>query len=299
MKLLIIGASGVLGSRLYSEAVEKKWNVMGTYCSHERDGLFHLDLKDKKSVEKAFSSFHPEAVVLAGGITDVDLCEMRPGLAEDVNIKGTLTLAKKAKEYEARLVFLSTDYIFDGEDGPYGEKDAPHPINIYGRTKLEGEDIVRSLSKDSLIVRTAQLYGMDSRARNFAVKIIHDMKSNKKVYAADDFYCTPTHSGSLSDVIIQLIERNKTGVYHAAGTDFINRYDYVDKIADIFGLDKDLIIRVKLKDLHLKAKRPEKAGLKVDKIKKEIDTSLYNCDEGLKLLRKDNDENRSSLLYLQ
>ena len=287
MKLLIIGASGVLGSRLYSEAVEKKWNVMGTYCSHERDGLFHLDLKDKKSVEKAFSSFHPEAVVLAGGITDVDLCEMRPGLAEDVNIKGTLTLAKKAKEYEARLVFLSTDYIFDGEDGPYGEKDAPHPINIYGRTKLEGEDIVRSLSKDSLIVRTAQLYGMDSRARNFAVKIIHDMKSNKKVYAADDFYCTPTHSGSLSACIIDLLESKRSGVYNAAGTDFINRYEYVEKIANIFSLDKGLIVKVKLKDLGLKAKRPKKAGLKIDRIKKDIVLSLYDCEKGLDILKKE------------
>ena len=287
MKLLIIGASGVLGNRLYSEAVGKKWDVMGTYCSHESDELLRLDLKDKKSVEKVFNFFHPEAVVLAGGITDVDLCEIRSGLAEDVNIKGTLTVAKKAKEYGAMLVFLSTDYIFDGENGPYGEEDAPRPINIYGRTKLEGEDIVRSLSKDSLIVRTAQLYGMDPRAKNFAVKIIYNMKSGKKVYAADDFYCTPTHSGSLSACIIDLLEKQKRGVYNAAGTDFINRYEYVKKIADIFLLDKALIVKVKLKDLGLMAKRPKKSGLKTDKIKKDIDPFLYDCKKGLGILKKE------------
>jgi len=276
-----------LGSRLYSDAVRKKWNVIGTYCSHEHEGLFYLDLKDRKSVEKVFNFFKPEAVVLAGGITDVDLCEKKPGLAEDVNIKGTLTLAKKAKGYGARLVFLSTDYIFDGENGPYKEEDAPRPINIYGRTKLEGEDIVRSLSKDSLIVRTAQLYGTDPRAKNFAIKIIRNMKSGKKVYAADDFYCTPTHSASLSACIIGLLEKQRTGVYNAAGTDFINRYEYVEKIANIFSLDKGLVVKVKLKDLGLKAKRPKKSGLKTDKLKKEIGSFLYNCDKGLRLLKKD------------
>ena len=287
MRLLIIGASGVLGSRLYSDAVGKKWDVMGTYCSHKTDGFFPLDLKDKKSVEKAFSFFHPEAVVLAGGITDVDLCEEKPGLAEDVNIRGTLTLAKKAKESEAKLVFLSTDYIFDGKNGPYKEEDAPCPINIYGRTKLEGENIVKSLLEDSLIVRTAQLYGMDSRAKNFAVKIVHNMKSGKKVYAADDFFCTPTHSGSLSACIIGLLESKRSGVYNAAGTDFINRYEYVKKIATIFSLDKGLIVKVKLKDLDLKAKRPKKAGLRIDMIKKDIAPSLYDCEKGLRALKKD------------
>ena len=287
MKLLIIGASGVLGRRLYNDAIKKKWQMLGTYCSHECKGLSHLDLKDRKSVEKIFNSFKPEVVILAGGITDVDLCESKPGLAKEVNIKGTLTLAKKAKEYETRLVFLSTDYVFDGKNGPYGEKDAPHPINIYGRTKLEGEDIVKSLSKDSLIVRTAQLYGTDPRAKNFAIKIIRNMKNKKKVYAADDFYCTPTHSNSLSACIIDLLEKQRTGVYNAAGMDFINRYEYVEKIAKIFSLDKGLIVKVKLKDLGLKAKRPKKAGLRIDRIKKDIAPPLYDCEKGLGILKKE------------
>lgn len=299
MKLLIIGASGVLGARLYNDAIKKKWNVMGTYCSHEHDGLFYLDLKDKKSMEKTFSFFRPETVVLAGGITDVDLCEKKSRLAEDVNIKGTLNLARKIKEQAAKLVFLSTDYVFNGENGPYEEEDRPAPINVYGRTKLEAEIAIKGIFKDCLIIRTAQLYGMDIHGKNFAVKIIRNMQNNKKVYAADDFYSTPTYAGGFSEAIIELIKKNKSGIYHVAGTDFISRYDCVNRIASVFGLDKNLIVKVKLKDLRLRAKRPKIAGLKVDKIKKEIDTPLYNCDEGLKLLRKDNNENRSGLLYLQ
>ncbi|MBU1912706.1 MAG: SDR family oxidoreductase [Candidatus Omnitrophica bacterium] len=291
MKLLIIGASGVLGSRLYNDTIKKKWSVMGTYCSRECDGLFYLDVRDKNSIEKVFDLFKPEAVVMAGGITDVDLCMLKPKLAQDVNIKGTINLVKKIKEYGSKLIYISTDYIFDGKTGPYKEDDKPNPINTYGRTKLEAENIIRAKLKDYLIVRTCQLYGVAERSfapnSNFALKIIHNMQNGKKVYAANDLYSTPTYSGLLSDILIKLIEKNAEGIYHGAGAEFLNRYDYVNKIADIFGLDKALILRVKLKDLKLKAKRPKKCGLKTDKIKKEKIIELYDCYIGLALLKTD------------
>jgi len=290
MKLLIIGASGVLGSRLYNDTIKKKWDVAGTYCSHKREGLLYLDVTDKGSVEKAFNLFRPEVVVMAGGITNVDLCAVNQKLADDVNIKGTLILAKKIKEYGLKIVYVSTDYIFDGKDGPYAETDKPNPVNRYGKTKLEAENIIRGGLKDFLIVRTSQLYGAVERSsaqdNNFAVKIIHSMRSGKKVYAADDFYSTPTYSGSLSEMIIRLVEKKSSGIYHGAGKEFINRYEYVSKIADIFKLDKALIQRVKLKDLKLKAKRPERGGLRINKIKKEKDIKAYDCKTGLMLLKK-------------
>lgn len=260
MKLLLIGASGILGSRLYNDVIKEKWNVLGTYCSQDYEGLFWLDLRDKKSINKIFNFFKPEVVVLAGGITNVDLCELEPWLAEEVNIKGTLNIIRKIKEHGARLVFLSTDYIFNGEDGPYRENDNPSPINVYGRTKLEAEEAIKGLLKDYLIVRTAQLYGFNHRQKNFAIKIILNMRKNKKVYVADDLYSTPTYVGTLSRGIIELLNNNKKGIFNIAGAEFVNRYEYVNKISDIFGLDKKLVKKVKLKDLRLKAKRPKKAG---------------------------------------
>ena len=224
---------------------------------------------------------------MAGGITNVDLCTLKPKLAKDVNIKGTTNLAKKTKEYGARLAYISTDYVFDGEDGPYKEDDKPNPINVYGRTKLEAEEIVISKLRDSVVIRTSQLYGVDHIGRNFIVKIIRNMNSNKNIYAADDFYSTPTYAGLLSEMIIKLVEKNAKGLYHGAGTEFISRYDYVNKIADIFGLDKTLIQKVKLKDLKLKAARPPKGGLKIDKIKKEKIVKAYDCYAGLALLKKE------------
>lgn len=291
MKLLIIGASGVLGSRLYNDAVKKKWNTLGTFCSHEFEGLFHLDVTDKGSMEKVFNFFRPDAVVMAGGITDVDLSALKPKLAKDVNIKGTQNLVKKVKEYGAKLIYTSTDYVFDGESGPYGEEDKVNPINVYGRTKLEAERIVGSKLRDSLIVRTSQLYGVAERSsaptKNFAIKIIHNMQNNKKVYAADDLYSTPTYAGLLSEMIIKLIEKGATGLYHGAGPEFISRYEYVNKIMDIFGVDKDLIKKVKLKDLKLAAKRPKRCGLKIDKICKELNIAPKKCEHYLNLLKKE------------
>lgn len=287
MKLLIIGASGVLGTKLYKDAVKKKWDAMGTYCSHERKGLLHLDVRDKSSLEKVFNIFKPETVVMAGGITDVDLCTLNPKLAEDVNIKGTSNLVEKIKESSSKLVYVSTDYIFDGENGPYKEEDKPNPVNKYGETKLEAENIISFGLENYLIVRTAQLCGIDHTGKNFVLKIIRGMQSGKKVYAADDLYSTPTYAGLLSDILIKLIEKKSKGVYHGAGAEFINRYDYVSKIADVFGLDKTLMQKVKLKDLKLKAARPPKGGLRIDKIKKEKITSAYDCETGLKLLKEE------------
>lgn len=300
MKLLIIGASGVLGSRLFNDTIGKKWNVMGTYCSHERPGLSYLDVTDNNSLKKTFNSFRPEFVVMAGGITNVDQCTLEPKLAEEVNVKGALNLVREIEEYNSKLVYVSTDYIFDGESGPYEENSNPNPINTYGRTKLEAENIVRAELKDYLIVRTCQLYGVAERtpyhkgaghgsgpSSNFAIKIIHNMRSGKKVYAADDLYSTPTYSGSLSDIIIKLIEKKAAGIYHGAGSEFINRYDYVNKIADIFSLDKNLIQRVKLDSLKLKAERPKKGGLRIDKVKKEKIADICDCKTGLMLLKKE------------
>ncbi|MDP2922106.1 MAG: SDR family oxidoreductase [Candidatus Omnitrophota bacterium] len=289
MKLLIIGASGILGSRLFNDAIGKKWNTLGTYCSHECGGLIYLDVRDMGSMEKVFDFFRPETVVMAGGITDVDLCTLKPKLSEDINIKGTLNLVKKIKEYGSKLVYVSTDYIFDGESGPYKEEDKPNPINVYGRTKLEAENIVKAKLKDYLIVRTCQLYGIDHMRKNFAIKIIHNMQNGKNVYAADDLYSTPTYAGSLSEIIIKLIEKKASDIYHGAGAEFINRYDYVNKISDIFELDKSLMQRVKLKDLKLKAKRPKKGGLKTDRVKKIMPSAVFGIDKGLSLFKAELD----------
>lgn len=295
MKLLIIGASGVLGSSLYGSAIEKRWNVLGTYYSRECEGLYCFRLEDRKSIAGLFNFFRPEVVILAGGITNVDLCEARPKLAEKVNINGTLEVAKRAKRFNARLVYLSTDYIFNGEDGPYGESDSPSPINVYGRTKAEAENIARSVLKDSLIVRTSQLYGYDCQKKNFAVKVILSLSNNKDVHAADDFYSTPTYTRTLSEFIIGLIEKRSSGVFNIAGKDFLDRYSYVSKISDVFGLNKSYIKKTKLKDLRLKAKRPAKGGLKIGKIEKTLEKNIMGIDTELRSFKEEFSKIRSDI----
>lgn len=286
MKVLLVGASGVLGRGLYNDMILKKFNVLGTYCKHSYDGLFHLDLRDKRSINRVFKFFKPEFIVSTGGLTDVDYCETHPKFAQDINVLGTLNLINKAKELKTGFLFISTDYVFDGENGPYRERDKTHPINKYGKTKLDAERLIERNLKDFLIIRTSQLYGYDSKKRNFATKIIHMLQHNKKIYAADDFYSTPTYVGNLSLAIIELIEKKKRGIFHIAGADFISRFDYVNMIADIFGLDKSQIVKAKLKDLKLKAKRPKKAGLNTSKAEAVLKIPILDCREGLSLFRE-------------
>ncbi|MFH1782727.1 MAG: SDR family oxidoreductase [Candidatus Omnitrophota bacterium] len=288
MKVLLVGATGVLGSRLYIDLKNQGWKALGTYCEPApEEGMTYLDLRDREGIEKTIDSFDPDIAILSGGVTNVDLCESEKDLAEDINVEGSIELIKKIKERNKKIVFLSTDYVFDGKKGPYREEDIPSPLNIYGMTKLKVENEIKKRLNDYLIIRTAQLFGKEKNGVNFSLKIINNMRSNKKVYAAEDFYCTPTYVGDLSLAIIKLIESRKNGTYHVAGTDFINRVEFIEKIANIFNLNKDLIEKVSLKDLKLKAKRPKKAGLCVEKIKKELDVPVHTCNEGLKLLREE------------
>ncbi|MFH1479050.1 MAG: SDR family oxidoreductase [Candidatus Omnitrophota bacterium] len=291
MNILIVGATGVLGARLYKDMSSKEhWDVLGTYCSSGPSYLKRLDLRNKKEMEDIVGSFKPDIVLVAGGITNVDLCEADPGLAEEVNVQGTTDLMNIARSINSKIIFLSTDYIFNGEKGPYSEDDGPSPINIYGMTKLKGESALKLITDDYIIVRTAQLFGLSREKRNFTEKIIFNIRNKKMVCAASDFYCTPTYAGGLSLGIIGLVEKSKKGTYNIAGTDFVNRVEFVNNISDIFKLDKKYIQEVRLKDLELKALRPKKAGLKIDKIKKELNIPLYSSREGLELFKKEMSE---------
>ncbi len=281
MKLLIIGASGVLGSALYHEALKKKWNVLGTYCSCEYEGLSHLDVRDGEEAKNIYDFFKPETVVLAGGITNVDLCEKDPLLAEDVNIKGTLNVIKNSHRYGSRLIYVSTDYVFDGKNGPYSEEDKTNPVNVYGRTKLEAENAVLSFSKRCAVVRTSQLFGYDPRGVNFMMKILNNMKRGEKINAAEDFYSTPTYSVSLARIISCLIEKKSSGIFNGTGVDFIDRLSYVDKVAGIFGFDRSLINKVTLSDLKLKAIRPSRGGLIARKIKEIATSEVLGVDRAV------------------
>lgn len=292
MSILIIGASGFVGSFLY-KILSKQEDVVGTFYSRQPEikGLQYLDITDKKSVETLIRETKPTVIILTAALTYVDYCEDHQKEAFEINVLGTANVVMMAKEIKAKLVFFSSEYVFDGQFGPYSEVDPTNPINYYGKTKLTGEEIIIDNLEDYLIIRTTIVYGYDKDGKNFIMQIIRKNRDGERMNVPIDQYGSPTFRDNLVEVVIELIKRDKKGIYNVVGPEVINRFDFSTLAADILGLDKNLIIPKKTSELGQKAKRPLKAGLKIDKIKKEMGIKLLSPKEGLEIVKTQLEKN--------
>lgn len=286
MTILIIGASGFVGSWLY-KMLSKTNEVVGTFYPQQPDvhGLVYLDMTDKKSVETLIRETKPRVIILASALTYVDYCEDHQKEAFEINVLGTANVVMMAKEIKAKLVFFSTEYIFDGQFGPYSEVDPTNPISYYGQTKLEGERIIIDNLEDYLIIRTTVVYGYDKDGKNFIMQLIRKNRNGEIMNVPIDQYSSPTFRDNLVEATIELIQRNKNGIYNVVGSEVMNRFEFAILSAEILGLNKELIIPRTTLELGQKAARPLKAGLKIDKVKNEIETKILSPKEGLEVLK--------------
>ena len=180
----------------------------------------------------------------------------------------------------ARLIFVSTDYVFDGEKGNYKETDQPNPLDFYGVTKLEAERIVAKLPT-RLIVRTSVLYGWNPSKLNFATWIMQGLSEHRSLRIVRDHINSPTFSDNLAMAIRAAIERKVTGVLHVAGSERISRFEFARRLATKFNLDEALLVPVEMRDLGWVAKRPKDSSLDVGKAEKELGIELFGVDRGL------------------
>ena len=282
-KILVIGASGLLGSKLV-DALSKRYEV---FPSHNTQAVYpnsiRMDVVDRERVLRIISEIKPDFVVHAAAETNVDKCETDRELAWSVNAEGTRNIAEACRRVGARLVYISTDYVFDGEKGLYSEEEPARPVNYYGLTKLKGEEFVRELCEDFIIVRTSVLYGWHQRKLNFATWVIDSLRNGKTINVVEDHCNSPTLADNLAEMIVEIVGMDVTGVYHLAGSERASRYDFAMKIADVFGFDRSLIMPAKMKDLKVwVAKRPQDSSLSVDKAKHELKVSLLDVREGLR-----------------
>jgi len=286
MLTLIIGASGFVGNLFY-EILSKKDKTIGTFYHRKSQvaGFQYLDIRDRKSVKALVRRIKPEVIILTAALTYVDYCEDHQKEAFEINVLGTRNVVLKADEVKAKVVFFSTEYVFDGEKGPYSEIDIPNPINYYGKTKLAGEKLIIDNLSDYLIIRTTVVYGYEKDGKNFIMQLIQKNKSGQIMNVPLDQYSSPTFRDNLVEATIELIQREKRGIYNVVGSEVINRFDFSILTAEILGLDKKLIIPKTTLELGQKAHRPLKAGLKIDKVKKEIETKLLSPKEGLEILK--------------
>jgi dTDP-4-dehydrorhamnose reductase len=282
-KTLIIGASGLVGSRILARLGDA---ARGTYCSHPRPGLELVDITVADTVEDEIEAFRPAVVVLAAAYTHVDGCETDPARSYDINVAGTRNVARTAARYGARLVFLSTDYVFDGEHGPHALDEAPAPMNIYGHHKLEAEHIVASELASYAILRSCNIYGFDATGKNFVMAVYRNGISRTPMRVPIDQWGNPTYADDLVDAVVRAGELQTSGVFHVAGPDYVDRLAWARQAATAFGLDGSFIEGVPTSELRQPARRPFRAGLDSRASTAALGITMRGLDAGLALVCK-------------
>lgn len=278
MKVVVIGSRGFLG-RKFMGILKDRFTTYGIDTN--------VDIKNRKKLRKYFEKIHPDIVIHTAGITDVLECEQYKKEAQKTNVQGTWNIAMLCKEYKVRLVYISTDYVFDGKKGGYTEKCIPCPINAYGRTKLMAEKIIEQNLNDFIICRTSSFYGF-SKGKNRAVavyRIIDGLKRGTIVELPVDQIASPTLIDDLVVAVIRLIKIGFRGVVNIVGPDSISRYHYGKKIAEVFGYEVKLVKKSTRKELKIDHLRPHNVSLNSRKLI-ELGIIMHGVDRGLRVMKR-------------
>jgi dTDP-4-dehydrorhamnose reductase len=290
LRVLITGASGLYGSKL-SETIEKDCEL---YCAYSKDkptygNAVQFDISNKKQVENAFKKVNPDIVVHAAALTDVDKSEANKELAWKTNVEGTRNITRLAKTCDAFLLYVSTDYVFNGEKGNYAETDTPDPVNYYGLTKLKAEELVETVMEKCCIARTSVIYGATPAAgkTNFALWLLNKLRQKEPVKIVVDQWNSPTLNTNLAEMTWEIVQRRLTGVYHLSGATRISRYEFAKLMASAFNLDQTLIIPLKSSSLFWTAKRPRDSSLNVEKARKILKNKPLSIDLASSQLKRE------------
>jgi dTDP-4-dehydrorhamnose reductase len=270
VRVAVTGANGLVGGEAVARlARAHEVLALGRGPSRLAPGAFRwadADLGDGRSVEEALRAFGPQAVLHAGAMTDVDGCERDPDGARRVNVGGTEQVARACRDLGARLVAVSTDYVFDGEHGPYREEDPPNPRGAYAKTKREGEERALALAPDCAVARVAVVFsGRPGAKPTFATQIVEKLSRREPVRAFSDQLVSPTLAANGAAMLCELLlETGYRGVLHASGATVLDRVDFARRVAARFGLEGE-IVPVRTADVNLPAPRPLRGGLVVER----------------------------------
>jgi dTDP-4-dehydrorhamnose reductase len=291
MKVLVTGANGFLGYYLVKQLLEKDFYVIATGKGvnrlpfQEQSNFIYkeMDITDPFRVYDVFEENKPDVVIHSAAMSKPDECELNQWDAYLVNVEGTISVLLNASENKSHFIFLSTDFVFDGERGMYKEDDLPNPVNFYGKTKLEAEDAVKEYEYEWAIVRTITVYGKTFSGRISFPELIKEKLQKGETYNVfDDQLRTPTYAEDLASGIISIIEKKALGIYHLSGTDAMTPYEMALKIADYLQIDSSQLKKVVASEFLQPAFRPLKTGFIIDKAKKDLKFDPISFQEGLK-----------------
>lgn len=283
------------GFRTTLKALDMGHSVIGIYherpipIDHQDLIKLQLDIRDFNLLKTVFEKYRPEIVVHMAALGDVDLCEKDKGLAWSINVLGTVNVVRLASRYSDFLVYLSTDYVFEGEKGGYKEDDPPNPVNYYGITKLMGEVASISASIPAAIVRASSIYGLGPGRVNFARFLIEKLSRGEQVKALIDQYTSPTQASLLGQAIVEIIEKRLEGIFHVVG-ERMSRYEFALKVAEKLNFDKSLIKPARMEDMKWFARRPRDSSLDYDGTRRRLKTEFYSTERALKILKGEYEE---------
>ncbi len=278
MKIFIAGASGLVGSNCMKHFTDQGWNVKGSYFSFPVEGtVFYNTLEPDHPDNFDISAYDPDVIVHCGALTHVDYCETHEEESYQKTVQSTRNLIQVAKKCNALFVYISTDYVFDGVDGPYTEEAPVRPLSVYARHKLEAEQLALSELTGTLVLRITNVYGNEIRGKNFIARIIEQCVAGQKLTLRlpYDQFATPTNAWDIARAMFVLLRDGKSGIYHICSSDFMNRVELALRVLQYFPDAEYELIPVSTDQLNQPARRPLIGGFVKLKFSKEYPDFLF------------------------
>ena len=284
MKVLVTGSAGLVGQQVVKD-LSKSHQVFSCYneLKLEYGDSVKMDLKNREMISSILTEKKPDIVIHLGAMTGVDLCEKEKTSASEINTKATEIIAKECSKLNSFLVYVSTDYVFDGNLGMYKEDDITNPLGFYGESKLEGEKVVQNFSTNWCIARTSTPFGLHPTKKSFPMWVIENLQKQKQIDVLIDQFTSPTYIPNLSRMLIEISERHITGIIHTAGASKISRYQMASMVSDKLNLDSTLLKQISINKMKWVAQRPKDSSLDVSRASSILNEKPQKIDQSLNL----------------
>jgi dTDP-4-dehydrorhamnose reductase len=293
LKVLITGSNGLLGQKVIDLHAQYGVDLIATSAGEDRDSRLgylyqSLDITDREAVFQAVALHEPDVVINTAAMTNVDLCETERQQCDRINVEAVGHLADACLIHNAHLVHVSTDFIFDGEKGPYKEEDEARPINYYGLSKWKSEQLLQKHTVSYSILRTGLVYGFIPKLSrsNIVLWAREALLKGQPMNIVDDQFRTPSWAEDLAQGCLLAATKKASGIFNISGPDFMNMYELVQIVAREWGLDSTLIKRASTDFVNQRAKRPPKTGFIISKAQKELGYEPYSFVESLRMIEK-------------
>lgn len=303
-RILVTGSNGLLGQKLTDLCVsDPEIKLIATSTGPNRHPLTsgyiyeEFDIRDSVRLAELISKHHPDTIINTAAMTNVDTCELEKVLCKSLNVDAVKNIINACEKHDIHLIHLSTDFIFDGEDGPYTEDAKANPLSYYGLTKLKAEKLIESSSAKWAVLRTIIVYGIvsDMSRSNIVLWAKGALEKGNPINVVDDQWRMPTLAEDLAICCILAAKKNAQGIFNASGKDLMSIFELVERVADFWELDKSLLKPISALSLNQTAKRPKKTGFTLDKTTRVLGYHPRSFEEGLAVLEDQLKERLDSL----